>query len=83
MEKHSYKKLTIDFPVDEYVYLKMTCAKLGVSIKDFVTQAVIHSIEDYEDSVDSSTLGLARREVAESGPMSWEELEKRLGWDKL
>lgn len=82
MEKQ-YKKLSVDFPAEEYVFLKMACAKQGISLKDFVTRAVIHSIEDYEDELDISTLGGSRKEVAESGVISWEELEKRLGWDKI
>ncbi len=30
MYKKKYKKLTLDFPAEEYVYLKMACAKQGV-----------------------------------------------------
>jgi len=82
MEK-KYRKLSVDFPEDEYDYLKMACAKQRVSLKEFVTKAVIHSIEDYEDELDVSDLGKARKDVAESGAITWEELEKRLGWDKL
>jgi len=82
MQKNN-KKLTLDFPADEYVYLKMACAKKGVSIKDFVTRAVIISIEDFEDEFDTASLGEARKEVADSGVITWEELEKKLGWDKL
>ena len=78
-----YKKLSIDFPIEEYIYLKMACAKQGISIKDFVTRAIVRDIEDYEDELDSQTLGLARKEISESGVISWEELEKKLGWDKL
>ncbi|MBA3956904.1 MAG: hypothetical protein H0X51_00710 [Parachlamydiaceae bacterium] len=83
MEKQSYKKLSVDFPAQEYVYLKMACAKQGISIKDFVTKAVVRSIEDYEDEMDSASLGIARKEVAENGVITWKELEKKLGWDKL
>ncbi|CAF23713.1 plasmid partition protein ParG [Candidatus Protochlamydia amoebophila] len=82
MEKQ-YKKLSVDFPIEEYSYLKMACVKKGVSVKDFVTQAVIMSIEDYEDELDDSSLGKARKEVADNGVISWKELEQRLGWDNL
>lgn len=47
MEKQ-YKKLSVDFPVEEYTYLKMACVKQGVSLKDFVTKAIIKSVEEYE-----------------------------------
>lgn len=55
MEKQ-YKKLSIDFPADEYTYLKMACAKQGISIKDFVTNAVVQRIEDYEDELTAKKL---------------------------
>lgn len=82
MDKH-YKKLSIDFPEEEYTFLKMACAKLGVSIKEFVTKAIITSVEDVEDELDIAALGRARSEVAATGLISWDELEKKLGWDKL
>jgi hypothetical protein len=81
--KEQYKKLSIDFPIEEYTYLKMTCAKKGVSIKNFVTNAIIRLVEENEDEIDAKELGLARREIAESGVLTWEELEKKLGWDKI
>ena len=83
MHEEKFKKLSIDFPVEEYLYLKLACAKKGVSIKDFVTKAIIRSVEDYEDEMDSASLGSARKEIAQSGVMSWKDLEKKLGWDKL
>lgn len=82
-EEQEYKKLTVSFPANEYVYLKMACAKQRISLKDFVTRAVIRSVEDYEDELDSASLQAARDDANEKGTMSWEEMEKRLGWDKL
>ena len=82
MEKQ-YKKLSVDFPLEEYTYLKMMCLKKGVSLKDFVTKSVIRSVEDLEDEFDTETMGRARKEIAESGAITWQELEKKLGWDKL
>ena len=49
MEKQQYKKVTFDFPADEYVFLKMACAKQGITMKDFLTKAVIKTIEEYEE----------------------------------
>lgn len=78
-----YKKVTFDFPAEEYVYLKLACAKKGISMKDLITQAVIMYIEDLEDEMDTTSLGRARKEIADTGVISWEALEKKLGWDKL
>lgn len=82
MEKQ-YKKLSIEFPVEEYIYLKMACANKGVSIKDFVTQAVIIYIQEYEDQLDREAIEAARKSIEAHGTIPWEEMEKKIGWDKL
>lgn len=80
MDKHQYKKVTFDFPAEEYVYLKMACAKQGVSMKDFLTRSVIRSIEEYEDELDVKALQKSREEKEH---IPWKTAEKQLGWDKL
>jgi hypothetical protein len=81
MQKQQYKKITFDFPAEEYVYLKMACAKQGVSMKDFLTKAVINTIEEYEDELDVIALRKAREDNEPSIP--WEEAKKQMEWDKL
>lgn len=82
MPKQTTKKLTIDFPSEEFVYLKMTCAKQDISIKDFVTRAVIKSIEEYEDELDRLSVNEARKDIAENGVVSWEEMCDAMGWER-
>lgn len=43
------QRLSFDIDQEEHKYLKMCCAKLGVSIKDFLTNAMNEKIESYED----------------------------------
>lgn len=80
-QQHQTKKLTIDFPADEFVYLKMACAKQDVSIKDFVTRAVIKSVEDYEDDLDKFSVEMALKEAEETGFISYDEMKKLVGWE--
>lgn len=75
MDKQRYKKLSIEFPAEEYVYLKWACAKKGVSLKEFVNQAVIRSIEDYEAELDVKQITEEDRNNAQS----WEDVKKELG----
>lgn len=78
MSKQRYKKLTVEFPVEEYVFLKLACAKKGVSIKEFVNKAVMRSIEEYEDELDLKNL----EQITEDdriNALSWEEVKKELG----
>lgn len=82
MDKQRYKKLSVEFPAEEYVYLKLACAKKGVSLKEFVNQAVIRSIEEYEDELDLKTLEkLTEEDIKNAQP--WDEVKKELGWDNL
>ncbi len=81
MDKQQYKKVTFDFPAGEYVYLKMACAKQGVSMKDFLTRSVIKSIEEYEDELDVRALRKAREE--NETPIPWKKAKKQLGLDDL
>jgi ParG len=76
MQKQQYKKVTFDFPAEEYVYLKMACVKQGVSMKDFLTKAVIKNIEEYEDELDVMALRKAKEENEEF--ISWEKAKKQL-----
>lgn len=45
----SSHRISVDMPEEEHRYLKMCCAKLGISIKEFVLKAVIASVEEQED----------------------------------
>ena len=82
MQKQTHKKLTFEFPSDEFVFLKMACAKQGVSMKDFVTSAIIKSIDEYESHLDSLSLQEITQEDRENA-QPWEDVKKELGWDKF
>lgn len=77
-----YKRISVDFPADEYMYLKIACARKGVSLKQFVTSAVIRDIEKYEDELDARSLDqITEEDMQKSVP--WPQVKKELGWDKL
>lgn len=42
-------RVSIDIDEDEHKYLKMCCAKLGMTIKQFVTSAAIERVDAWED----------------------------------
>ena len=81
MEKQ-YKRLSVEFPAEEYVFLRMACAKKGVSLKHFVTEAVLMKIDEYEAELDAKAYKeITDEERATATP--WEQVKKELGWDKL
>ncbi|MBA3603720.1 MAG: hypothetical protein H0W50_08790 [Parachlamydiaceae bacterium] len=42
-------RISIDIEEAEHKYLKMCCAKLGMTIKQFVTSAAIERVDNWED----------------------------------
>jgi len=46
MPKH---RISIDIDDEEHKYLKMCCAKLQITIKQFVTNSVLERVDEYED----------------------------------
>lgn len=42
-------RLTLDMNSEEHAYLKMACAKLGVSMRQFMLLATFEKIEKIED----------------------------------
>jgi hypothetical protein len=74
-------RLNIDFPSDDYSYLKMLCAEKGVSIKDFVIPLILKAMENEEDALLSRK---ARQRLKRTNPKDLipiEEAFKEAGWD--
>ena len=44
-------RINFDFPKENYPYLKMLCAKKGVSLKHFATETLLKAMEDYENEI--------------------------------
>lgn len=42
-------RISIDIDENEHKYLKMCCVKMGVSIKQFVLDAIINKVDEQED----------------------------------
>lgn len=46
--KEGTVRLTIDFPVEQHVYLKMLAAKRGVSMRQYVIESLCENAEKQE-----------------------------------
>lgn len=79
--EHAYKKVTFDFPEEEFMYLKMSCDRQGVSLKEFLTKSTIESVENYED--DLLCIKMKNSPEYNEPCISLDDLKKELGWDKL
>ena len=82
MNKQDYKKVTFEFPAEEYLYLKLACVKQGISIKEFITKAVLRNIHEYEDELDAKAFREEYTEENIKSAISLDELDKMMGWDE-
>ena len=70
--------MEFEFRADREAHLKMLCAEMGRSVDDFINEAVLTFMEDYEDGRDAK---IALEEQKRTGePMiSLEEMMREFG----
>lgn len=49
MHNQEFKKVTFYFPDDEYVLIKIICAKKKISIKEFITESLLFAIRECQN----------------------------------
>lgn len=52
--KEDTVRLTIDFPAEQHAYLKMLAAKKGVSMRQYVVEALCGNVEQEAKQIDLS-----------------------------
>ena len=73
-------RLTLDMDVAEHAYLKMACAQLGVSMRQFMLLATFEKMEKIEDDwlAEKAHQTLKRIESGEEKTLSWKKAKERL-----
>ena len=73
-------RLTVDMSPDEHMYLKMACAKLGVSMREFILHSAFEKIEEIEDEwlADMARKTLNNIHSGKEKTISWDEMKKRI-----
>lgn len=73
-------RLTVDMDSNEHVYLKMACAKLGVTMRQFMLLATFEKMEKIEDDwlAEKACQTLKRLESGEEKTASWKKAKERL-----
>lgn len=79
--KQSTHRLNIEFPSDEYIYLKMLCAEKGVSIKDFIIPIILRAIEEEEDALLTRKAQNRLKNMNPNELIPIEEAFKEAGWN--
>jgi hypothetical protein len=76
----STHRLNIEFPSDEYSYLKMLCAEKGISIKDFVVPLILRAIEKEEDSLLTRKAQIRLKNMNPENLIPIDDAFKEAGW---
>jgi predicted DNA-binding protein len=73
-------RLTVDMDFEEHAYLKMACAKLGVSMRQYMILAAFEKMEKMEDDwlAEKAHATLMRIIAGEEKTSSWKKARERL-----
>lgn len=73
-------RLTVDMDTDEHAYLKMACAKLGITMRQFMLLATFEKMEKIEDDwlAEKAHATLIRIAAGEEKTSSWKKVRERL-----
>lgn len=71
-------RLTVDMSSEEHMYLKMACAKLGVSMREFLLYSAFEKMEEIEDDwlAERARETLKNIESGKEKAISWKEMKK-------
>lgn len=75
-------RLNIEFPNDDYTYLKMLCTEKKVSIKDFVIPLILKAMEDEEDVFLSRKAKQRLKHMNPADLIPIEDAFKEAGWNE-
>lgn len=74
-------RLNFEFPLSEYPYLKMVCARKGVSLRDFATHLLVKAIEEAEDEMLAQKANERIENMKLEDSISFDEAARLAGWD--
>lgn len=74
-------RLNIDFPADDYVYLKMLCAEKRLSLKDFLVPVILKAMEEEEDTLLARKAQQRLSRIHPDDLIPIEDAFEAAGWD--
>ncbi|MGH2639826.1 MAG: plasmid partition protein ParG [Rhabdochlamydiaceae bacterium] len=75
MQKNT--RVSVDFPNEWHVFLKMFCAKKGISIRQYIIDTVLNSIQGEVNEVDDTTFKKAADKLMKEKSALWKRLANR------
>ena len=74
-------RINFEFPKSEYPHLKMICASLGKSLREFATEIMIRAIEEAEDEMLNRKAKTRHQKMKKKDLISWDEALHLAGWN--
>ncbi len=75
-------RLNFDFPKEVYPYLKLMCAKKGLSFKDLATELILAAIDSYEDEELNNIAQKRLEEIDSKDNIPFKKAIEQAGWKK-
>lgn len=84
-QEHTPSRLNFEFPDDARKNLKMQAVRLGVSMRELATQAILEKLDalELQADIEAAERALERHEANGSKAISHAEMMKKVGWDDL
>jgi len=82
---HTPSRLNFEFPEEARKHLKIQAIRLGVSVRELATQAILEKLEKLEIQEDAKAAeqALKRHKARGAKTISHDEMMKKVGWDEL
>jgi len=74
-------RINFEFPREHYPYLKMLCAKKGISLREYASELLIQSLEDFEDAQLAALADDRLKDIDEDNLISFDEACREAGWN--
>lgn len=74
-------RINFEFPKEHYPYLKMLCAKKGVSLREYASDLLIQSLEDFEDAQLAAMADDRLKDFDEDNLISFDDACREAGWN--
>lgn len=84
-QHHTPSRLNFEFPEEARKHLKMQAIKMGVTVRELATQAILEKLEALELEEDKNAAKQAWKKHLANGSetISHEEMMKKIGWNDL
>lgn len=84
-QHHTPSRLNFEFPEEARRVLKMQAFRLGVSVRELATEAILRYLEELEmqEDIEAYDKAIEKYKKGEMKTISHEEMMKRVGWDAL